>query len=505
MKQPPKSIKKILLIFPPVVFSRESPKQIMPPLGLGYLAAVLKNDYEVRVLDAALEGYGRECATREGFLAYGLSSAQIEDRIRAFAPDAVGVSCLYSSQFPQTAAVTEAAKRVDSRIITVIGGTHPSFLPQECMTHKSIDFIVRGEGEPVFKKLLAALNAGADYSVLPGIAFRDSRGIHVNPFAEPLNNIDELPFPERAAFPLKKYFDINLPMGLVYRQTPVINMITSRGCAYNCIFCSSCRFWGNRFRPRSVNNVLAEMEYLKNSLGVREIKFFDDNLTFDKQRAKAIFRGMIERKFNFTWNTPNGIDLRTLDEEMIILMKRSGCYELTLAVESGDETVRKTIINKPVDNQTIIRTVRLIQRCGIDTYGFFIIGFPGETRRQVAHTFRFIENLRLDRISLFIANPLPGTRLLEIYRERGYPAPEGIDQYLDYFHACFETKEFSRGYLEKARRNFYWKYNLSLLFRNPFKFFKIYSIFICRRPLLVWEMICKKLIIPSVRYAGNKS
>lgn len=500
-----KKIKKVLLIFPPVTFSRESPKQIMPPLGIGYLAAVLRDDYEVCILDAALEGYNQERPERKGFLTYGLSTAQIEARIRGAAPDAVGVSCLYSSQFPQTLAVTEAAKRVDPDIVTVIGGTHPSFLPEECLRHPSIDFIVRGEGETVLPRLFAALNAGTDYSAFPGIAFRDAGGMRINSFSEPAADVDKLPFPERAAFPLEKYFRINLPMGLVYRRAPVINMITSRGCIYNCAFCSSCRFWGNRFRPRSVESVLAEMEYLKRTLGVREIKFFDDNLTCDPRRAKAIFRGMIERGFDFTWNTPNGIDLRTLDEEMIVLMKQSGCYELTLAIESGDESVRKTIINKPLDSETIIRATRLIQRHGIDTYGFFIIGFPGETRRQIGQTFRFIETLRLDRISLFIANPLPGTRLSEICRELGYPAPSGADQCLDYFHACFETKEFSRRYLEKARRDFYWKYNLSLLLRNPFKFFRKYSIFLCVRPLLLWEMLWKKLIAPSVRNADNKS
>jgi Fe-S oxidoreductase len=379
----------------------------MPPLGITYLAAVLRGDYDVTVLDAALEGYTRERPARKGFLTYGLSIGQIEERIRGIAPDAVGVSCLYSSQFPQTAEITEAAKRVDPGIVTVIGGTHPSFLPEECLRFPGIDFIVRGEGEIVLRRLFAALNSGTDYSALPGIAFRDGRGVRGNAFAEPLAQVDELPLPDRAALPLERYFRLNLPMGLIYRQSPVINMITSRGCAYNCAFCSSCRFWGNRFRARSVDSVLAEMEYLKRTLGVREIKFFDDNLTCDPRRAKAIFRGMIERGFDFTWNTPNGIDLRTLDEEMIVLMKQSGCYELTLAIESGDESVRKTIINKPLDSETIIRATRLIQRHGIDTYGFFIIGFPGNPPPDRPN-FSFYRDLETRPYFLVYCQPLAG-------------------------------------------------------------------------------------------------
>ncbi|MFH2145314.1 MAG: radical SAM protein [Candidatus Omnitrophota bacterium] len=492
-----KKIKKILLIFPPVVFSRESPKQIMPPLGITYLAAYLSSEYEVKLLDAALAGYNLERRLDARFRVYGLEKEEIKKKIQEFSPDVVGVSCLYSSQFYQVQDVCAAAKELSRDIITVIGGTHPTFLGAECMKSADIDFIVLGEGEQTFQKLLDCLNQNKDYSAIDGLIFRKDDKIITNPKTDWIDNLDELPFPARRKLPLDEYFRINLPMGLLARRTPAMNIITSRGCPFKCSFCSSSRFWGGKYRGRSAENVLDEMAHLKKDLGVRELKFFDDNLTYLPVRAREIFQGMVDRNFKFSWNTPNGIDIHTLDEEIIRLMKQSGCYELTLAVESGDEEVLKNIIKKPFDLAKVAETARIIKRNRIDTYGFFIIGFPGETKRQIQNTLNFIDRLRLGRISLFIANPLPGTEIYDVCLEKGY-LRHSASSYFDYFHSRIQTEDFDSEYLLILRRKYYWNYNLKLFLRNPLKFIRKYSIFI-KRPLFLAKMLYAKLFIPGLK------
>ena len=249
-----------MLIFPPVVFSAESPKQIMPPLGIAYLGAYLRNDYEVKLLDAALEGYSFERPVADGFKCYGLSPSQIKQAVKDFSPDVVGISCLYSSQFEIVADICKNIKTISKHIITVCGGTHPSFLPEACLNACiSLDFIVIGEGEKTFKLLLQCLNQDKSYHDIEGIAFMDKGKVRVNPKKDFIEDMDSIPYPARDILNLEKYFKIDLPMGLISRRSPSMNMITSRGCPYLCSFCSSSVYWGRNYRPRSAENVLDEM------------------------------------------------------------------------------------------------------------------------------------------------------------------------------------------------------------------------------------------------------
>ncbi|MFH1094573.1 MAG: radical SAM protein [Candidatus Omnitrophota bacterium] len=497
MRQLKKRIRKVMLIFPPVVFSAESPKQIMPPLGIGYLGAYLRNDYEVRLLDAALEGYEFERPAADGFKCYGLTADQIKKRVEEFAPDVVGISCLYSSQFETVSEICKSIKSLSADIITVSGGTHPTFLTEICLNSCPwLDLIVLGEGEETFRRLLDSFNQGSSYYDIEGIAFKENGLVRVNPKKNFIENIDTIPYPARDLLNLEKYYEIDLPMGLISRKSPAMNMITSRGCPYKCSFCSSSVYWGRNYRMRSAENVLEEMAQLK-MMGIRELKFVDDNLTLDKQRAKKIFQGMIDRKFNFTWNTPNGVAAQTLDEELIELMKKSGCYEITLAIESGDKRTLQDIIKKPIDLDKTMQTAKMIADHGIDTYGFFIIGFPQETKQGIYNTLKFMEKIKLDRVSLFLANPLPGTEIYEECLKRGYLSKNSA--FLDYFKSSFKTENFDRKFLESLRRKWYWKYNLKLILRNPFKFFKIYNKFIFRKPLYLIKAILNKFIIPELK------
>jgi anaerobic magnesium-protoporphyrin IX monomethyl ester cyclase len=489
-----KRIERVMLIYPPVTFSPQGMKQSHLPLGLAYLAAVIRDEVELCVLDAAVEGHEHEERAGRGLVRYGLPFDEIERRVRAFQPDLVGVSCIFSSQFRNVIEIMKAAKRVNPETVTITGGTHPSFLPEFCLERcPELDLIARGEGEFILRDVIRASRDGGPLAEVPGLVWRDADRPVINPPRTPFPDLDQIPFPARDLFPLEKYHAIGQPMGIVYQRRPFMNLITSRGCPFRCTFCSSAVFWGHCHRKRSVENVLAEMQHLQRDLGIKEFKFFDDNLTTDMPRAKALFQGMIDRHIDVTWNTPNGIHVVSLDDELLTLMKKSGCFELTLAVESGDEDVLRRIIKKPTRLDHVRDAAVRIRRHGLGSYGFFIIGFPGETKTQIQRTLDLSRSLDLDRISCFIFNPLPGTPLFEQCVERGYVKLSELTEDVDYFEASFDTPEWTRRELERLRRRWFWRYNLSLLVRHPARFLSRYRVFLAR-PGILWEVIKRRMM-----------
>ena len=367
----------------------------------------------------------------------------------------------------------------------MIGGTHPTFLSGQSLEPGGIDFIVRGEGEFALRELAEAIGKGQGPETVPGLAWLDQAALKR---ALPgRRTLTWTTFHSRRATcsRLRNTTAWACPMGIVYKQKPFMNIVTSRGCPYRCTFCSSTNFWGNKYRTRSAGNVLDEMEELVKKYGVREFKFFDDNLTANPKRANEIFRGMINRKLGVSWNTPNGVHVASIDEETLDLMVRSGCYELTLAVESGDPVVLKDIIHKPTDLDKLLKAAKMLRQKSVGTYGFFIIGFPGETKENIQHTLDFSRKLDLDRISCFIANPLPGTEMLRICQEKGYIGKDYRFDQIDYFEGRFNTPEWTRQELFAMRRKWFWRYNLGMLARHPVRFLSRYKMLLAHPGLVI--------------------
>ena len=240
---------------------------------------------------------------------------------------------------------------------------------------------------------------------------------------------------------------------------------------------------------RSVKDVLDEMGYLIETYGIRELKFEDDNLTFDTDRARAIFEGMIERGYDLTWNTPNGIGVRTLTEDMLRLMKHSGCFEVTLAIESGDSYVLRNIINKPLDLAEAELAARRCRKMGIETTGYFIIGFPDETREQIFHTYKFARKLKLDKAYFFIFNPLVGTPLHDKCVREGLLNDEYSSEEDNYFISRFHSPHWTANDLYRWQKKFFWSYNMSLAFRNPVRFFVKYWNMFTKHPRFVAKVV----------------
>jgi len=475
-------IRRILFIYPPERALKGYFRANVPPLGAAYLAAFVRERCEVSILDAKAEGYGR---IREAgaFEVYGLSMDEIESRVREYAPDAVGVTCLASFNWPEVKEIAARVKSVDPEIVTLSGGTHPSFLPEQSLGEaEALDVIVRGEGERTLASLVDRSLANKSVDDLSGIAYRDDGEIVVKPFPEPIDDVDSLPMPARDLIPMENYFKTRAPFSRIYKRERNTSIQTSRGCPAHCVFCSSARFWGHGFRPQSAERTLAEMEHLIERYGVRELQFVDDNLIFDRDRAHAIFEGMIERGLNLDWCMPNGVAMWRLDVELLGLMKRAGCYSLTLAFESGNQQALSKIVKKPLNLGKVPPLIDEMKRLKIQLHAFFISGFPGESVEAMHDTYELARSLDLDGAYFFIATPLPGTELCEKGMADGHIDPNLDFTSIEYNKGHINTGDWKAEDVEKLTGGFYLKFMLSVLVRHPIRFLNNYGRVIMSRP-----------------------
>ena len=217
---------------------------------------------------------------------------------------------------------------------------------------------------------------------------------------------------------MENYFKINLPQNPYPEGKRVAQIITSRGCPVKCVFCTTTNFWGNRYRGRTAKSVVAEVKMLKEKYDIDELQFTDDNLTLNKKRAMEILDGI--KGLGLKWCVPQGIAVWALDEELLEKMKESGCYQLTFAVESGNQDVLNRIIKKPLNLNKVKPLVKKCRELGIKVHAFCICGLPGETIEQMHETYKFVKDCGFESASFFLATPLVGSDLLKICEEKGY-------------------------------------------------------------------------------------
>jgi len=404
------------------------------PLGLAYIAAVLEQQgVEVKILDCAILD---QSFPLYGEVRYGMSDAQIALEIEDYKPDIVGVSCLFSNKAMDAHTVCRLAKMVNREIITVMGGTHPTALPEETLRDRNVDSVVLGQGEMWAQALSVGIPTG------------------VVPWTSMTGRLDSLPFPARHLLRNDIYMSGESPhSGL--RQTPVATMTTSRGCPSRCTFCAIRGTFGDVYRTRSPQNVLAEIDHLVKTYDVNEIHFEDDNLTANKQRAMAILQGIIDRQYNLTLNSPSGLAIFAMDEELIDKMREAGYYSLSFAIESGSKDILK-LMRKHVDHAKAKRLIAHARSLGMKTKAFYILGYPGETKQTMQQTIDRAFDMGSDWSLFFPATPLPGTEMLKTCLENRYLADPKMDLRYYFFKANIRTPEFGPGDVnemeEKANR-----------------------------------------------------
>jgi magnesium-protoporphyrin IX monomethyl ester (oxidative) cyclase len=465
-----------MLVYPQTRGGRGQRIVMMQPLGISYLAAVLRDRYEIQLLDASIEGVDQVRLDPPEFEVRGLSPEDVQKRIGSFAPDVLGVSCVFSPQYPLVQEMVRRAKGANPDLITVTGGTHPTFLAEGVLAETpELDFVVLGEAEESFPQLLEAISRGLGYDEIDGLAWRDGAEIRVQPKTRFIKDLDSLPYPARDLLDMTLYERACITHGVFQDQNMAASICSSRGCPRGCLYCSSCVFWGQKFRPRSPENVLDEIEELVSRYGVEEIQFEDDNLTLRPERAKQIFRGMIERGFTVKFSLPNGVALNTIDEEMVRLMREAGCYEVYLPFESGNERVLKDVMRKRWANiDRSLKAAALFRKYGIRTMAYFMMGLPGETLDEMHDTYELAIKSKVFMPIIFVAQPLPGAQMTKLLQEQGDLPLDYRFENNRYVKSVFQTAEWTSEQVERMAHSSFLKAQLLAFTRQPDELWRSY-------------------------------
>ncbi len=450
-------IEKVMLISPSYTLHKNDVRRCLPPIGLTYLAAALeKEGYQVNILDSATEGYHHLTPEGDRFVTYGLGDEELAKRIGAFNPDVVGVSCIFSTQWENAKKALELAKETKSKVITVVGGSHPTYTLEQTLKNQNVDYAISGEGEIPFLQLLNALKHKEEPSKIGGVSYRKNDQNHLNSDGQ-FMSVEDLPFPAYHLLDMERYFSINLPQNPYPLGKRVAQVITSRGCSAKCVFCTTTNFWGNRYRGRSAEKVIEEIKWLKERYQIDEIQYTDDNLTLNKRRAMTILDGI--KDLDLHWCLPQGVAVWALDEELMEKMKESGCYQLTFAIESGNEHVLKDLIKKPLRLKKVKPLVQKAKELEIKLHGFFICGIPGETLEQMQQTYDFAKDCGFESASFFAATPLVGSELLDICHKGGYLRPGMTPNDQLYKVGNISTPEFKAEEVEQLVEKFNREFN----------------------------------------------
>jgi len=382
-----------------------------PPLGLAYIAGALKAaGLPVHVIDATGEALDRvrRYPERPDFMVQGLLPDEVVARIPA-STRIVGVTCLFSSLWPLT---RDLADRIRARFpdaILVLGGEHGTALPEFVLTTSAFDVVVLGEGEETVAELFRAVLDGRSYHGLPGIAFVEAGLVVNNGLSPRMRQVDEISLPDWDSFPIEAYIDKDQMNGLnMGRSMP---LLATRGCPYQCTFCSSPSMWTQRYIPRNPKSVVDEIELYVRKYRVRNVDFQDLTAIVNRRWALAFCQELVDRNLNITWQMPSGTRSEVFDEEVTSWLYRSGCRALSFAPETGAPAMLATI-KKQVDLDCMMRAIRTTVRQGFNLSCFFVIGFPEETAQTLRQTRRFIRKLALlgvDEVSIGKFVPYPGS------------------------------------------------------------------------------------------------
>jgi magnesium-protoporphyrin IX monomethyl ester (oxidative) cyclase len=416
------TIRRVLLFMPPAITNKAlidiNPA---PPLGLGYIAAVLESmGKEVKIVDCLLEGWNTRVAVSKEIIRIGLKEEEIASIIREFRPDIVSVNSQFTRQYKNAHDIYRIAKAIDPAIITIAGGAHPSVLPEFAMQDSNLDYAVLGEGEEAIRELVDAIeNDPSRIAKLDGVGYRDNGVVHVNRKTRFIEDLDTLPSPAWHLMNVEHYFGLEVSHGK-RSCTRFFSIITSRGCPAKCVFCTAFNVWGRRYRARSAKKVVDEIKFLVRTYGIGELLIEDDNFTYDVTRAAEICDLVIAENLNVRFDTPNGIAAYKLTPALIDKMQRAGFERINLAIESGNQEALLKVIKKPLRLEKVQEIVEHCRVIGLEVGAFFIIGIPGTTLSQMWDNYRYCRKLKLFAPFISVATPYPGSELYRICKEKDY-------------------------------------------------------------------------------------
>lgn len=487
---------KILLVRSRYIFPKDYfPRTINEPLGLEYLAAAARKSHVVEIFDSIAEGWNKysPADNSEELLYQGADLNALQKTINRFKPDVIGITWLFPVQNRPVIETINFIKKNNKNIPLIVGGPHPSASPAQIMKETpNIDIVVFGEGEITLKELLD--KNFKNLETINGIVYRDGGRIIQNPSRELIKNMDDIPLPSRDLVPYQNYSKQMFYMSLIsflrktgikpkYRrnmafllsniplvyklyyffynkkhpekQLPFGDIMTSRGCPNNCVFCAVHAVWKYTWRTHSLERILKEIDYLTKR-GVKRIHIQDDNFNISKERIIKICQGVVVKKYNITFDAPSGTYLPTLDGEVLEWLKKAGFRSIRLSIESGNQNVLDKIVRKNIDLSKVPGIVRSAQKIGLNVEGAFILGLPGETIKTMRDSMNFAKQTGFNEVKHFIYQPFPDTEAYEICKNKGYLTkdynPECL--YLTGDKCFVKTENFTPEDVLKIARNF---------------------------------------------------
>jgi len=433
-----------------------------PPLGIMSIASVLRNKgHEAKIIDA------RDIE---------LKNQSLKGEIEKHSPEIVGISAI-TTEAPSLHAIASVVKEVDKKIFVMAGGPHASSFTKKVLSDLNIDCAVIGEGEETAQELVDAVVRKRDIGDVKGIAYRKNGGAHLTPPRPYINDLDALPFPAWDLIDLNFYGRYRSMASVGLRK--YMTLFTSRACPYRCIYCHN--LFGKNYRTRSPENVLREMEILVKDYGVEEFEILDDIFNLDIPRAHAICDHIIKKKLKIGFSFPNALRGDRLPNDLLRKFKEAGLNFTSIAIETASPRLQK-LIKKNLNLDKIREAIRELYRLRVFTRGFFMLGFPTETREEMISTIRFAVDSELPSAMFFIVTPFEGTEVEKEFRKTIQDKDYSFTGY-DYFTAPFNLSQESTEEVQKLQKYAVFRFNAS-----PWRLYQIFSTFPRKRHLYVYAL-----------------
>jgi len=407
-----------------------------PPLGVIYVASYLKEhekDCDILVIDSVCEK---------------LDYNGIGEKVSAFSPDIVGISCWTFSLVDALEVAREVKRRKPSTYVC-LGGPHVTIYPEETVSFEEVDFVITGDGEKPFAELVRQLKGGGSLSQVPNLYYKEKGKIHKNHTSYSETDLDSLPFPDRTFTPIASYYSI------MDRERPVTTMVTSRGCPFQCTFCFQ---QDTGWRYRSASSIIAEMERCID-LGIKNFFIFDETFTVNKKRVIDLCDEIKKRKLKITWSCRSRVD--TIDEEIMDKLKEAGCQRISFGVEAANEAVLKRL-DKKIKISQARKVFKWMKNKGLISLADFMIGCPEEDKDKTYETIKLAIELDPDYAQFSLLTLFPATTLYKEALKEGVIKKDVWLEFAKNPNPAFEpplwniySKEEAKRLLAVAYRTFY--------------------------------------------------